>query len=83
MTEHPELSKDEQQVLLRSLIEIGSSKPVGYLPLYTIQEFLHLTPEAVISTETVMRLTDPGRIGDDSTRTALSQASQTSTSCDV
>jgi hypothetical protein len=47
VTEHPEPNKDEQQVLLRSLIEVGSSKPVGYLPLYTIQKLLHLTSEAV------------------------------------
>jgi hypothetical protein len=47
VTMHREPNKDEQQALLRSLIDVGSSKPVGYLPLYTIQEFLHLTPRAV------------------------------------
>jgi len=41
-------SNDEQRdVLLRSLTEVGSSKPVGYLPLYTIEKFLRCTPETI------------------------------------
>jgi hypothetical protein len=27
-------------------MEVGPSKPVGYLPLHTIKEFVQLTPEA-------------------------------------
>jgi hypothetical protein len=47
MTRRPEPNEDEEQALLRSLMDVGSCKPVGYLPLYTIQKFLNRTPEAV------------------------------------
>jgi hypothetical protein len=43
--------------LLRSLTEVGPSKPVGYLPLYTIEEFVQLTPEAVAAAATARGLT--------------------------
>lgn len=42
-----ELDEAQRDMLLRSLTEVGSSKPVGYLPLYTIEEFLRSTPESV------------------------------------
>ncbi len=32
---------------MRSLTEVGSSKPVGYLPLYTIEKILRSTPETL------------------------------------
>jgi hypothetical protein len=28
-------------------MEVGPTKPVGYLPLYTVEQFVQLTPEAV------------------------------------
>jgi hypothetical protein len=40
-------SENERRALLRSLMEVGPSKPVGYLPLHTIEELVQLTPEAV------------------------------------
>ncbi|MBY5809388.1 hypothetical protein [Rhizobium leguminosarum] len=33
--------------LLRSLTDVGPSKAVGYLPLYTIKRFLKTTPKAL------------------------------------
>jgi hypothetical protein len=47
MTKWPEPREDERQTLLRSLTEVGPSKPVGYLPLHTIEDFVQLSPEAV------------------------------------
>ena len=32
-------------MLLRSLMAVGPSKPVGYLPLHTIEEFVKLRPK--------------------------------------
>ncbi|MEK1895623.1 MAG: hypothetical protein AAAB20_20505 [Rhizobium sp.] len=32
---------------MRSLTDVSSSKPVGYLPLYTIEKFLRSTPETL------------------------------------
>ena len=37
---------------LRGLTDVGPTKPVGYLPLYTIEEFVQLTPEAVAAAAT-------------------------------
>jgi hypothetical protein len=42
-----DLSEEERSALLRSLTEVDPSKPVGYLPLYTIEEFVRTTPEAL------------------------------------
>jgi hypothetical protein len=39
------LSDEERHMLLRSLSDVGPSKPIGYLPLYTIKEFLRSSPE--------------------------------------
>jgi hypothetical protein len=47
MAKRSEPSDDERRTLLRSLTEVGPSKPVGYLPLHTIRGFLKRTPEAV------------------------------------
>jgi len=43
----PTLSDEQRNTLLQSLMEVGVSKPIGYLPLYTIEKFLRLTPEAL------------------------------------
>ncbi|SDR64238.1 hypothetical protein SAMN05519103_09566 [Rhizobiales bacterium GAS113] len=56
MARRPEPSEDERQTLLRSLTEVGPSKPVGYLPLYTIKDFVQLTPEAVAAAATARGL---------------------------
>ncbi|WP_025661784.1 hypothetical protein [Rhizobium sp. IBUN] len=42
-----ELNEAQREMLLRSLTEVGSSKPVGYLPLYTIEKILRSTPETL------------------------------------
>ncbi len=47
MTRRPDPNEHERKALLRSLFEVGLSKPVGYLPLHTIKESVQLTPEAV------------------------------------
>jgi hypothetical protein len=47
MAGHLEPTEDERRTLLRSLTEVSPSKPVGYLPLDTIKNFVRLTPEAV------------------------------------
>ena len=47
MTSRPD--EREQEMLLRSLMAVGPSKPVGYLPLHTIEEFVQITPEAVVA----------------------------------
>ncbi|CAN7286222.1 hypothetical protein [Rhizobium sp. LjRoot258] len=47
MARSRELNDEQRDVLLRSLTEVGSSKPVGYLPLYTIEKFLRSAPETL------------------------------------
>jgi hypothetical protein len=47
VTSRPELGGDERQALLLSLTEVGPSKPIGYLPLYTITDIAQLSPEAI------------------------------------
>ncbi len=47
MTRCTEPNEDERNALLRSLTTIGPSKPVGYLPLYTIEKFARLAPDTV------------------------------------
>ena len=47
MTKSPDLDEEERSALLRDLTEVGPSKPVGYLPLYTIKKFVRTTPEAL------------------------------------
>jgi hypothetical protein len=37
-------------------MEIGASKPVSYLPLYTIEDFVRQTPEAVAAAATARGL---------------------------
>ena len=43
MTRRRKPTEGERQTLLRSLIEVGSSKPIGYLPLHTIKDFVQLS----------------------------------------
>jgi hypothetical protein len=57
MARRPELSEHDRRALLRSLMEVGPSKPVGYLPLYTIEDFVLQTPEAVAAAATARGLT--------------------------
>jgi hypothetical protein len=40
-------SENERQALLRSLMAVGPAKPVGYLPIHTIEELAQFTPEAI------------------------------------
>ncbi|MBY5771985.1 hypothetical protein E0H38_19525 [Rhizobium leguminosarum bv. viciae] len=47
MEAHPDLSDERRNALLQSLTAVGLSKPIGYLPLYTIEKFLRLSPEAL------------------------------------
>lgn len=47
MQSHPSLSDEQRNALLQSLTGVGVSKPIGYLPLFTIEKFLRLTPEAL------------------------------------
>jgi hypothetical protein len=47
MARRPETSETERQVLLRGLTDVGPAKPIGYLPLHTIEEFVQLSPQAV------------------------------------
>jgi hypothetical protein len=47
MTKSPDLNEEERSALLRDLTEVGPSKPVGYLPLYTLKKFVRTTPEAL------------------------------------
>jgi hypothetical protein len=47
ITRRTDPSEDERNALLHSLTAVGPSKPVGYLPLYTIEEFVQLPPETV------------------------------------
>ena len=47
MTKSLDLNEEERNALLRSLTEVGSARPIGYLPLYTIKKFVRTTPEAL------------------------------------
>jgi hypothetical protein len=38
------------------LLEVGPTKPVAYLPLYTIEEFVKMTPETVVAAATARGL---------------------------
>jgi hypothetical protein len=37
----------ERSTILSSLIQVGPSKPIGYLPLYTIRDVLQMEPHAL------------------------------------
>ena len=43
----PELSDEQRSAMLRSLTDVGVSKPVGYLPLETIRKCIRATPRSV------------------------------------
>ncbi len=43
----PTPSEDERRAFLRDVTSVGPQKPVGYLPLYTIRDFVRLSPKAV------------------------------------
>jgi len=46
----------ERQTLLRSLTEVGPSKPIGYLPLQTIKDFVRKSPDAIATAATARGL---------------------------
>jgi hypothetical protein len=52
----PKPTEGERQTLLRCLAEVGPSKPVGYLPLRTIKDFVQLSPKAVAAAATARGL---------------------------
>jgi len=56
MAQRPEPSETERQTWLRGLLEVGPTKPVAYLPLYTIEEFVQMTPEAIVAAATARGL---------------------------
>jgi hypothetical protein len=56
MTRRRKPTEGERQTLLRSLTEVGSSKPIGYLPLHTIRDFVQLPLEAVAAAATARGL---------------------------
>ena len=56
MAVQPKPSEDERRLLLRSLTEVSPSKPVGYLPLYTLRDFAHLAPESAAADATARGL---------------------------
>jgi len=39
------ISSDEKEKILQSLTRVGDSKAIGYLPLYTIRDFLEMTAQ--------------------------------------
>lgn len=47
MKRRPELTGEERDALLHSLTAVGPSKPVGYLPLNTIEMLLKRSPETI------------------------------------
>jgi hypothetical protein len=47
-----EPDEDKRKTLLRSLTEVGSTKPVGYLPLQTIKDFVKLSPGTIAADAT-------------------------------
>lgn len=47
MARMTESDEDERKTLLRGLTEVGPTKPIGYLPLHTIRDFVRLSPEAL------------------------------------
>lgn len=57
MAKQPQPSEDERRFLLRSLTEVGPSKPIGYLPLYTIKDFVQLSPQTIAAAATARGLT--------------------------
>ena len=38
----------DQKAILSSLTGVGPSKPIGYLPLYTVRDFLKIDPQALV-----------------------------------
>jgi hypothetical protein len=61
MVRGPQPNESEREALLRRLVErlleVGPSKPVGYLPLHTIEAFVQPTPHAVAAAATARGLT--------------------------
>lgn len=41
------ISNAERSAILSSLIQVGPSKPIGYLPLYTIRDVLQMDPDTL------------------------------------
>jgi hypothetical protein len=50
------LTDNERQALLRDLEDVGPSKPVGYLPLRSVEKLLLLSPDAVAAGATARGL---------------------------
>lgn len=47
MTPQPAPDETERDRLLLSLSQVGPSKAIGYLPLYTIRDFVQLSPDSI------------------------------------
>ena len=56
MSNQPVPTDAEREIYLRDLSRVGPRKPVGYLPLYTIQDFAHLSQEIVAALATARGL---------------------------
>lgn len=52
----PGLDAEMTLSIMRSLSDVGPNKPIGYLPLYTIRNFLKLNPKSVASDATARGL---------------------------
>ncbi|HEV2571663.1 hypothetical protein [Methylocella sp. CPCC 101449] len=52
MATKPTLTVQQRQALLSSLTDVGPSKLIGYLPLYTIKDFLQMVPETIATSFT-------------------------------
>jgi hypothetical protein len=51
-----ESDEDKRKALLSNLTGVGSTKPVGYLPLHTIKNFVKLSPETIAADATARGL---------------------------
>ncbi len=47
MARQPAPDEAERERLLLSLSQVGPNKTIGYLPLYTIRDFVQLSPETI------------------------------------
>ena len=57
MSKQPMPTEAERGAYLKDLRQVGPSKSVGYLPLSTIRNFAHLSPESVAAQATANGLT--------------------------
>ena len=56
MPKQPAPTEVEREAYLRDLNRVGPSKPVAYLPLYTIRDFVHLSPNTIAAEATARGL---------------------------